>query len=197
MNKFNYCVVLLWNLLCASIRKLIGRSRFKRFFYYGKRIKGEAFTNEYIYTNIVSGKPFLVARFGDAELRTVMYSIEQSMGFRNRIPSYIKEKMKINAGFFPIDDKYMYKFGELMLESSKFVDLFAIWNNIMEDYVIFHMNRNAELCYGESIDPFRSDMPWTRALKGKRVLVVHPFAVSIAKQYKHREKLPGYYPAHP
>ena len=189
MNQFNFCIALLRNLFYATIRKLIGRSRFRRYVYYGKRIKGEKFTNEFIYQSILSGNPFLVARFGDTELRTVLYSIEHSMGFRNSIPSYIKEKMKINAGFFPTDDRYMYKFGELMLESSKFVDLFATWHNIMEDYVIFHTNKNAELCYGENIDPFRSKMPWTKALKGKRVLVVHPFAVSIAKQYKHREKL--------
>ena len=33
--------------------------------------------------------------------------------------------------------------------------------------------------------------PWTRALKGKKVLVVHPFEDSIRKQYSRREEITG------
>ena len=33
------------------------------------------------------------------------------------------------------------------------------------------------------------DVPWTSALVGKKVLVVHPFAVTICSQYQGRERL--------
>jgi hypothetical protein len=38
----------------------------------------------------------------------------------------------------------------------------------------------------EDIEPFFSDRPWTRALEGKKVLVVHPFSETILSQYKNR-----------
>ena len=189
MNRINYTIAFLWNFIYAVIRKIVGRRRFRRYFYYGKRIKGMPFVEEYIYHHIVAGRPFLVARFGDAELRTVKYTIEYNLGFRKVIPDYIKEKMQINAGFFPTDDESMYAFGNMMIESSKQVDMFATWYNQMEDYVIHHTAKSAELCIPEYIDPFRSDHPWTRALAGKKVLVVHPFAQSIQKQYAIKEKL--------
>lgn len=37
--------------------------------------------------------------------------------------------------------------------------------------------------------PIWEDVAWTRALEGKKVLVVHPFANLIKEQYIHREKL--------
>ena len=37
------------------------------------------------------------------------------------------------------------------------------------------------------LDPFWSEVPWTKVLKGKRVLVVHPFAETIQSQYTKRE----------
>lgn len=41
----------------------------------------------------------------------------------------------------------------------------------------------------ELLNPFFSHIPWTRALEGKKVLVVHPFAETIQKQYLQREFL--------
>lgn len=189
MNKFNYILAYTWNFFFRVIRKIIGRNHFRRFFYYGKLIKGRDFTNQYIYDKIMSGKPFLAARYGDVELRTIQFTIEQKFGLRSSMPQYIKKKMSINAGFFPTNDKAMYRFGELMLESSKSVDLFATWFNMLEDYVIHYSNKNAELCVLEYLEPFRSDKPWSKALCGKKVLVVHPFAESIKSQYAIREKL--------
>jgi hypothetical protein len=37
------------------------------------------------------------------------------------------------------------------------------------------------------LDPYWSISPWTKALEGKKILVVHPFAETIEKQYKKRE----------
>lgn len=189
MNKINFCIAFTWNLFYAVIRKIIGRGRFRRFFYYGKRIKGQEFTNSYIASKIRSGEPFMVARYGDVELRTVVYTILKRFGWRNYVPENIKSILNNNAGFFPSTDENLFRFGEVMLESSKQVDMFATWYNLMEDYVIQHSNPNSELCVPEFIDPFRSNDPWSKELAGKKVLVVHPFSDSINKQYAIREKL--------
>lgn len=49
------------------------------------------------------------------------------------------------------------------------------------------------LTYLHYIDPFRCpEHPWTEALEGKRVLVIHPQAELIRSQYEKRERLfPG------
>jgi hypothetical protein len=39
------------------------------------------------------------------------------------------------------------------------------------------------------LDPYWSKQPWTRALSKKKILVIHPFAESIKKQYTKRELL--------
>lgn len=51
----------------------------------------------------------------------------------------------------------------------------------------------------EYLNPYWSKEPWSRALKGKKVLVVHPFVDSIQKQYqrktllhKHPDTLPNF-----
>ncbi len=49
--------------------------------------------------------------------------------------------------------------------------------------------QNSEYCELRSIEPYYYDNPWSKSLEGKKVLVIHPFADTIASQYKKREKL--------
>lgn len=41
----------------------------------------------------------------------------------------------------------------------------------------------------EGLEPYRSKNPWSRALEGKKVLVVHPFKESIEHQYAIKDKI--------
>ena len=40
-----------------------------------------------------------------------------------------------------------------------------------------------------ALEPFPYDEPWTMALRGKKVLVVHPFAELIESQYRNRHAI--------
>ena len=51
------------------------------------------------------------------------------------------------------------------------------------------LNENVHKVQLETLYPFFVNKPWTLALKGKKVLVVHPFDQSIRYQYLHRDKL--------
>lgn len=189
MNKTNYFVAKLKNLFFCSVRKVIGHQRFKRNKYYGKAIKGINEANDIIYSWLMSGKPFLAARFGDAELRALVYALEKDMGIRKGFPEYIKKVMSLNAGFFPATDENLHRFGHLLWEAAKEVDVFGVWYNLMEDYVIHEQSPGSELVELIALEPYRSSCPWSRALKGKKVLVVHPFEESIKNQYKIKDKL--------
>lgn len=184
-----YLIAKARNIFLCSIRKLVGHSRFKRNKYYGKKIKGIDESNRHIYDALMSGKPFLAARFGDAELRALVYTIENDLGFRKGYPEYIKKVMQLNAGFFPVDEENLLKFGHLLFESSKSVNVFGVWFNLLEDYVIHKTAPDAELVELVGLEPYRSSHPWSKALMHKKVLVVHPFEESIQKQYTVYDKL--------
>lgn len=72
-----------------------------------------------------------------------------------------------------------------MLEDMKKCDLLGSWLN-QETYVLKNL-KNAKQVVLEDLEPFFSTNPWTRALKGKKVLVIHPFAEAIETQYEKRE----------
>ena len=110
---------------------------------------------------------------------------------RNVFPFWVKSSvlkaMKENAGFFSPDGYKAYsQFADLYYESAKEVDILACWFKNQE---LVEAQMHYKICWLLSIEPWWAKNPWTRFLKGKRVLVVHPFAESIASQYKKREKL--------
>ncbi len=189
LHKLDYLFAKARNIGWVALRRLIGAKRFKRYAYYGKPILGYDAANQTIYQALQTGKPFLAARFGDAELRALVYTIEKDFGLRKHYPAYIKKVMHLNAGFFPAEDAYLAQFGHLLWQSSKQVDLFGVWYNLLEDYVIKQTSPNATLVQLEGLEPYRSTTPWSKALAGKKVLVVHPFAQSIQGQYQRRDKL--------
>lgn len=59
-----------------------------------------------------------------------------------------------------------------------------------EQQLFRHTRFGSELVDLNSLSPFLFADPWSKCLKGKVVLVVHPFAKSISTQYSsHRDKL--------
>lgn len=62
----------------------------------------------------------------------------------------------------------------------------------MEDYIIENYAEQCKLCHLMGLEPWYVERPWTASLKGKKVLIIHPFASTIQSQYKQREWLfPG------
>ena len=68
------------------------------------------------------------------------------------------------------------------------VDILGSWRP--EEVYFKKFLENAIKVYLLCLEPYWSKNPWSRALEGKHVLVVHPFAEDIINQYKnHREQL--------
>jgi hypothetical protein len=63
----------------------------------------------------------------------------------------------------------------------------------MEDFIIEEFVPNADLTFLYRLEPWLTKgRPWSAALKGKKVLVIHPFENTIREQYKKRENIfPG------
>jgi len=95
-----------------------------------------------------------------------------------------------NAGFFPYDLQLSEKFYDRMLNDMPEIDILGSYI-YQEKYVApFLTGVKRRINLNGYYAPFMWKNPWTRFLKDKRVLVIHPFVDSIRYQYEHnREKI--------
>jgi len=145
-------------------------------------------------------KPCMIARFGSVEMDCLDNYRERRQGIFKRYFRYIngdtdtldwdsslKRALQNNAGFFPTDNLYLNMFSEVMLESIKNLDVLGSWlekeNNFKDELLHVKTVRLPDL------EPYFHLNPWSSVLKGKKVLVIHPFVDSIKTQYKKRKKL--------
>ena len=92
------------------------------------------------------------------------------------------------SGFFPENQELMETFNQTMKQALGNVDILLRWYQPYEEYFVKkYANELKGVCGW--LNAWASDAPWSKALKGKKVLVIHPFAESIQSQYKRREKI--------
>ncbi len=148
--------------------------------------------NNYIYEAILSGKPFLAGRFGSTELLNI-----RSFDFGGMIGQKYDKNFHFNhlcewSGFFPNDQELLPDFADEMKNACKEVDLLAVWFQPFEDYYIKHFMSQPQITYLLDFEPWSGDVHWSAALKGKKVLVIHPFEETIKSQYARRAEIfPG------
>lgn len=158
------------------IKKVIKTAAF-RVSYIGKKILSAEDGNEKIYNAIESGKPYAVVRYGAVEARCV--SVWMSSG---KYSEYNYKSIKEAAGFFPNTDEYMNQFASLYATSSSKADMLAVWGVKDERKMVDCFCNNATLVNIMSLEPYFYAKPWSRALRNKRVLIIHPFIESIKCQ---------------
>lgn len=155
--------------------------------------------SDMICTLLTSDKPCMIARFGSTE----MLALVNYLGVNSKkhsITDYIKGKqpawwwnknvmnqMQRWSGFFPPTPENMYKFGDLMITDAKEVDLLGSW--LLNEYYVDSYLSNTTKVNLLLLEPFWAQEPWTKVLKGKKVLVIHPFAETIQHQYLKRKYL--------
>lgn len=138
---------------------------------------------------IEGGEPLLVSRIGSVELSCLRFYLELRGPRKRAYSKKIGFSMHNNAGFFPINDPALDAFSELYLEQLKQVDVMGVWFNPYEDVICNNCCSAAELVDFACLEPFHSPTPWSARLAGRKVLVVHPFAESIQKQYAEKRRL--------
>jgi len=148
----------------------------------------------YIIKSLVeSDEPCMIGRIGSVEFRG-MYKFLKGHHpfsfFRSVFPFWVSptiiNALKYNAGFFSDSYSNCCRFADLYYESAKQIDVLG---SVLEAERLIDAEMHYKKCKLGFIEPFFSSCPWTSALKGKRVLVVHPYAESIQKQYLKREVL--------
>nr|WP_296959505.1 hypothetical protein [uncultured Mediterraneibacter sp.] len=192
IKEIKNCLIYYGNLLkTKSIRKYIIRydeHTYSDYFciprqYCGRKTATADGANEVIYQKILEGKPLMVARYGSTEL----YNMEIfDLNYKSRY-DIAMQTLTVNAGFFPNDIEMARKFTKILKSASHNIDVLAFWNIFREEYYIKHlMSSCVDLIPLRYLEPWFSKKPWTKALEGKKVLVIHPYAETIEQQYKKR-----------
>lgn len=95
-----------------------------------------------------------------------------------------------NAGVFPNDKSNIDRFCGEYAKSVEKADIIFAWGCIGEAGII-RKYAPKEIVLGNiaTLDPLLSEVNWYCSLADKRILVIHPFADTILKQYERRELL--------
>jgi len=144
--------------------------------------------NQVIKKLLEDSNPVMVARYGETELRTI--SSVLSRGSPRELLTNLKDLHK-SSGFFPVRTELLPQFVEVYAEAAREIDCLAIWNFEngrweMEERMFRDYSPNAALVSIRSLESWLFPDPWTYSLRGKRVLVVHPFEESVRQQYEKR-----------
>lgn len=164
-----------------------------------KMFSNKEYANDLIYSYLISDSPCMIARFGSTETLCLTNYLGVKSNNRNWVdfingkssewwwvPETINQ-MQNWSGFFPPEVDKIEQFCQLMLKDIPQVDILGSWL-IQEKKFDQYLSTSKKIVL-EDLEPFFSKSPWTRALEGKKVLVVHPFADTIEKQYLKRELL--------
>jgi hypothetical protein len=129
--------------------------------------------------------PFLVGRIGNTEGRIV-----GEYKFRNaRFGRLTKKEAHQNAGIFPVTPEALARFSEIYWCALQSVDLLGFWQADFQSDLLVASSPDIKLAPLASLEPYLHAIPWSSALAGRRVLVVHPFASTIRAQYESRRAL--------
>mgnify|MGYP004644033211 CR=1 FL=1 len=171
-------------IVVKKLKRIIKQTKFK-IDYFHFNILSENAGNREIRALINNGKAAMIARCGATEMRCVGEYITTGT-FSDKIRKEIQEL----SGVFPATDSVLKKFCEYYMECVAQADLLALWGVGAENKVVkIKCKKTTKYCKLEALEPYYFEEPWSEALRGKKVLVIHPFTESIKKQYEKREKL--------
>lgn len=135
-----------------------------------------------------AGQPFAFCRCGATEMRTVAEYLQNGgHGFSDTA----RQDIQNLSGVFPTDDDTLARFCALYIEAAHSADLLALWD-VGAERAVIRGCEHTRFTALRALEPYYHPHPWSAALAGRRVLVVHPFAESIRRQYQKRALLfPG------
>lgn len=146
--------------------------------------------------------PCMIARFGATELAGIVCMMDMASDlpawrkrwkvFRGEMRAVsrwnprIRRHMADWSGFFPLTDDALEQFRVLMERDAGELDMLGSW--LADEIRVLPLIRHARRIPIDIIlRPDLLETPWTAAFEGRKVLVIHPFADSIQRQYERRD----------
>lgn len=159
--------------------------------------------SDLIKRKIIDDQPCMICRFGSNELDAttrhlnipkasklpIKKSIDYVLGNSGAFwwDESIKKRMQIVAGFFPVTEKSLEAFGSRMIKDIENIDILGSW--VKREEEVLEFMKEALIIELKDLEPYYHIDPWSEALEGKKVLVIHPFEQSIQQQYSKRKFL--------
>jgi len=159
--------------------------------------------NQEISRKLIADAPVMISRFGSVEMMAFSNWLDRNDKrniFTKTIsiirgetgPFWHSEKnrrsMDTPAGFFPATFNMIDRFAELVSHDCSLIDIHASWYpgeyRLKQKFYPL-----AKTCTMGQLSPFGSTTPWTKSLRGKKVLIINPFSETIKRQYAHRQDL--------
>ncbi len=149
-------------------------------------------TNALLFDSIGGAAPFFAGRMGTVECG-ICWNLARARfhDYRHSVKSKLHATR--NAGISLEGDEHLNRFAAVYTGGLPYLDLAAWWEPAM--LPMLHKFGKPDLRVTElyGFEPWNAlqtgGTAWTRALEGQRVLVVHPFAESIRKQYAIRHEI--------
>lgn len=183
------------------LRKSYGKILGKKIYIQRPPMFSAQYSSDLIKGYLESDNPCMIARFGSIELDCLdFYKITKTTSALKIFIKYIKGEidsvswpeelifsMQNNTGFFPSNKQNLEIFSELMIDEIKNLDVLGSWLNKENNFTdeLSHV-KTVRLM---DLEPYIHKQPWSSSLKGKKVLIIHPFAESIKAQYSKRDLL--------
>lgn len=153
--------------------------------------------NRLITTSLRSGKPFAVGRIGLSEVNLVYWYMTGGLQSEcNKVmkpydDEYVtlEERLEPNGIYGGCGDEFFAEF----IKGIKAADIQVYWNQFgiepQQDHIFANHSNHSIKVHSECLYSFMHPDFWSKALEGKKVLIVHAHQSEIEKQYAIREKL--------
>lgn len=134
---------------------------------------------------LIKDKPSMIARFGSTEIKAILFP-QSPYILKTLLRKRVFTNMETLSGFFPATEENIQKFANQMIEDMKLLDILGSWR--IEERLLQKNFPTAKRIELKALEPYFQKDPWTEVLKGKRILVIHPFSQTIENQYFNRRK---------
>ena len=163
--------------------------------------QGQA-AGDFIKEMLAGNEPCMISRIGSTELKAILNQLDiaSNDGLLTKSIKYIRGDISpfwcddnirflIHnlSGFFPTDAASLKKFANLVLCDLQNIDVLGSW--LADEIRLETFFANAKIVPLIDLEPYYHADPWSEALEGKSVLVIHPYEESIKKQYARHQVL--------
>ena len=155
--------------------------------YYRARLSPEE-ANLLLYNRLRQGQPLLAGKLGSVESRLLGEFRYRHSGL-SRFSRRTRLQSHQNAGIFPVDDDALTAAAEQLWAALHSMELLGCWPVDYQARLLMDLPELPARCEMPDLEPFTQILPWTAALQGLKVLVLHPFRRSLEQQWQCREKL--------
>ncbi|NDC15685.1 MAG: hypothetical protein EBZ76_11095, partial [Synechococcaceae bacterium WB9_2_170] len=153
--------------------------------YYRGRLTPEE-ANLLLYNRLRHGQPVMAGKLGSVESRLLGEHRYGAFSRRTRLQAHQ------NAGIFPCDNDSLAAAAAEIWKALHSLELLGCWPTAYQARLLMDVPQLPFRCEMPDLEPFSYRLPWSHALQGQRVLVLHPFVDSFRHQWGRREALfPG------